>query len=96
MPNYKEVLTLEKLLTQKNLATRWQVSEKTISKWRTEGTLTVCKGVPVIRFTEQHISELEGIKVERFSPLEHRRLENEIEKLRSLLEHKNNKITGFG
>jgi len=74
--------TLTQLLTKKDLATRWQVNEKTIDAWRKEGVVTPCKGIPAIRFSEQHIAELEGIKLERFSPLERRKMENEIEKLK--------------
>ena len=36
-----------------------------------------------IRFTEQHILELEGAKLDKMSPLERRRLEQEVERLKS-------------
>ncbi|WP_313413210.1 histidine kinase [Sedimentibacter sp.] len=72
---------MAQLLTRKDLAERWQVNEATIDNWRKEGVLTPCKGIPAPRFSEQHIAELEGIKLERFSPLERRRLEREIEEL---------------
>jgi DNA gyrase/topoisomerase IV subunit A len=71
-----------KLLTKKNLAERWQVSEKAIDNWRKEGVITPCSGIPSVRFNEQHILELEGIKLERFSPLEKKKLERENEELR--------------
>ena len=72
---------MDKLLTQKDLAKRWQVTEATIKNWRDEGILQPVKGLPVIRFTEQYVSELEGVKLERFSPLERRRMERRLEQL---------------
>lgn len=71
-----------KLLTQKDLAERWQVTEESIRNWRNEGIIQTAKGVPVIRFTLQHILELEGVKLEQFSPLLKRRMERELEELR--------------
>lgn len=73
---------MNKLLTKKELAERWQVSEKTIDNWRESGILTPCTGIPAIRFSLQHIVELEGTKLERFSPIEKKRLEIENEKLK--------------
>ena len=70
-----------KLLTQKELAERWQVTEESIRNWRNEGIIQPAKGVPIIRFTMQHILELEGVKLEQFSPLLKRRMEREIEEL---------------
>ena len=72
----------DKLLTKKDLAERWQVEERTIDNWRKEGIIQQVKGIPVIRFTEQHIFELEGVKLDRMSPLERKRLEFETDKLR--------------
>ena len=72
---------MDKLLSQKDLAERWQVTEESIRKWRNEGLIQTAKGVPIIRFTMQHILELEGIKLEKFSPLLKRRMEREIEEL---------------
>jgi hypothetical protein len=76
------MMKLEKLLTKKELAERWKVTEKAIDNWRKEGIITPCKGIPAIRFSLQHIIELEGTKLEKFSPLEKRRLEEENERLR--------------
>ncbi len=73
---------MSRLLTQQDLAERWQVEVRTIEKHRKTGILTPCKNVPGIRFTEQHILELEGVKLEKFSPLERRRLEKENAALR--------------
>jgi hypothetical protein len=81
------------LLTKKDLAEKWQVSERSIDIWRQEGTISECKGVPAIRFSPQYIAELEGVKLEKFSPLERRRLERELaDKCRSI-ELKDKEIT---
>lgn len=73
---------MDKLLTKKDLAERWQVTEQSIDNWRKEGLISNCKGVPAVRFSPQHIAELEGVKLEKFSPLEKRRLERENEELK--------------
>ncbi|MEN6618169.1 MAG: hypothetical protein ABFC28_01495 [Rikenellaceae bacterium] len=71
-----------KLLTRQDLADRWQVSLRTIDDYKKEGIIQPVKGIPATRFTEQHILELEGVKLDRMSPLERRRLEADIEKLK--------------
>lgn len=71
-----------KLLTKKDLAERWQVSEQAIDDYRLKGIITSVKGLPSVRFNPQHIAEIEGTKLERFSPLERRRLERENEELK--------------
>lgn len=71
-----------KLLTKKDLAERWQVTERTVDNYIKDKIVQPVKGIPVIRFTEQHIAELEGIKIDKMSPLERRRLEHEVEKLK--------------
>ena len=73
---------MDMLLTKKNLAERWQVSEQAIDDYRNKGIITSVKGLPSVRFTQQHIAEIEGVKLERFSPLERRRLERENEELK--------------
>ncbi len=72
---------MDSLLTQKELAERWKVTEESIRNWRNEGIIQPAKGIPAIRFTMQHILELEGIKLEQFSPLLKRRMDREIEEL---------------
>lgn len=72
---------MDRLLTRKDLAERWQVTERTIDEYRATGVISQIKGIPAIRFNPQYIAELEGTKIERFSPLERRRLENEIDRL---------------
>lgn len=73
---------MDKLLTQKDLAERWQVTVKAIENWRKDGTITPVEGIPAIRFNPEYIEKLEGTKLERFSPLERRRLEKENEELK--------------
>ena len=73
---------MKDLLTQAELAQRWQVTEESIRNWRNEGIIQPAKGVPVIRFTMQHILELEGVKLDKFSPLLKRRMDREIEELK--------------
>lgn len=72
----------DKLLTQQDLAKRWQVTVATIENYRKEGILQPVKGIPVIRFSLHYILELEGVKLEQFSPILKRRMEREIEELR--------------
>ncbi|MHB8034670.1 histidine kinase [Clostridium botulinum] len=80
-----------KLLTQKDLAERWQVSIKAIESYRQQGLITPVEGLPSIRFNPQHIAELEGTKLERFSPLERRRMERELEQIKQ----ENEKLKGI-
>lgn len=82
---------MNKLLTQKDLAERWQVSIKAIESYRQQGIITPVEGIPSIRFNPQHIAELEGTKLERFSPLERRRMERELEQLKQ----ENEKLKGI-
>lgn len=72
---------MDKLLTKKDLAERWQVTERTIDNYISDKIVQPVKDLPLIRFTEQHIAELEGVKIDKMSPLERRRLEGRIEKL---------------
>ena len=72
----------EKLFSIKDLSIRWQKDEATIRRYVKEGILSPCKGVPGMMFHPRYISQLEGVEMERFSPLEKRRLENEIEKFK--------------
>jgi predicted site-specific integrase-resolvase len=78
---------MEKLLTKKELAERWQVSPRAIEQWVRDGRLSPCRQVPGdIRFSPEYIAELEGLKLDKLSPLERRRLENEIKSLREKLQ----------
>ncbi len=90
----KKLLTQEKLLTQKDLAERWQVTVDTIKKYRQDGIITPIKGLPAIRFNPQHILDLEETKLDKFSPIERRKLEREKEelenKINSLIQENSN------
>jgi hypothetical protein len=72
----------DKLLTQAELAERWKVTEESIRNWRNQGILQPVKGIPVIRFSVPYILEMEGVKLEQFSPLVKRRMEREVEDLK--------------
>ena len=74
---------MDKLLTQQDLAKRWQVSVRAIESWRKEGVLQPCKGVPAIRFTQQHVEQLEGIELKPTSPLQVKKLERELEMVKA-------------
>ena len=72
----------EKLISVKELAYKWGKNEDTIRRYITEGVITPCKDVPGIMFHPKYISKLEGVELERFSPLEKKRLENENRELK--------------
>ena len=80
-----------KLLTQQDLAERWQVTTTTIRDYRLQGIISPVKGIPAIRFTEQHIAELEGVDLKKVSPLQVKRLERENDELKS----ENEKLKGI-
>lgn len=71
----------EKLLTKKDLAERWQVSERTIDQYREDGIITPVKGLPCIRFNSNYIAKIEGNIPEKVTMRE-RKLEREIEQLK--------------
>ncbi|HFD2043486.1 TPA: histidine kinase [Clostridium perfringens] len=73
---------MAQLLTQKDLAERWQMSVKSIDEYRKAGIIPTVEGIPAIRFNLQTILELEGTKLERFSPLERRRMEMELDEVK--------------
>lgn len=74
---------MEDLLTIKDLAKHWKCHEETIRENIRQGILTPCKSVLVKnRFNPSYIAELEGVELERFSPILKRKMENEIEKLK--------------
>ncbi|KHO39102.1 histidine kinase [Clostridium tetani] len=73
---------MEKLLTQKDLAERWQMSIKSIEEYRKAGIIPVVEGIPAIRFNPKVVMELEGTRLERFSPVERRRMERELEAIK--------------
>ena len=79
-----------RLLTQQDLADRWQVSVRTIEDWRKAGLIQSAKGVPAIRFSPEHIAALEGVEIKPVSPLRVRTLEREVESL----QHENERLRG--
>jgi hypothetical protein len=72
---------MEKLLTKQDLANRWQVTVRTIENWICDGIITPVKNIPSVRFNPSYIAELEGLKLEKFSPLERKKLERELEEV---------------
>jgi predicted site-specific integrase-resolvase len=72
---------MEKLLTKQELADRWQVTVRTIENWISNGLITPIKSIPVVRFNPTYIEELEGVKLEKFSPVERKKLERQLEKV---------------
>ena len=76
----------ERLLTVKDLAKRWQKDEKSIRKYVTEGIVKTCKGVPGVMFHPKHVAELEGVELDRFSPIERRKMQKRIEELEKIVE----------
>ncbi len=91
----QDILNIEKddiLFSVKTLALKWGKTEECIRKYVKDGILTPCSGVPGMMFSRQYISKLEDVELERFSPLERkkleiriRELENDVETLSKLL-----------
>ncbi|HII4398333.1 TPA: histidine kinase [Clostridium perfringens] len=73
------------LITKKELAERWGVTTKHIDDLRRQGILQTVKGIPTVRFNIQYIKELEETKVEKYSPIEFRRIERELKEAREEL-----------
>lgn len=74
-----------KLLSVKDLSRRWQKDEKSIRKYVSEGVVKTCKGVPGVMFHPKHIAELEGVGLDKFSPLERRKMQQRIEDLETVV-----------
>lgn len=83
---------MEQLLTKKDLAKRWQVSLPTIDNYISDGIITPISNIPSIRFNPRYIAELEGVKLEKHSPLEWKRLERELEQWKIRAEKAENVI----
>ena len=69
-----------KLLTKKDLAERWQVSERTIDQYRDSGIIVPVKGLPCIRYNEQYIEKIEGCIPEK-TTLKERNLEKQLDEM---------------
>ncbi|WP_404988142.1 histidine kinase [Clostridium culturomicium] len=80
------------LLTVKDLSIKWQKDEKTIRKYIDEGVVKTCKGVPGVRFQPKHIAELEGVELDRFSPLERRKMQQRIDELEAIVKLQNEQL----
>lgn len=73
---------MKTVLTQKELADRWGVTVKALTDWRNAKVIQAIEGIPAIRFSKEYIEELEGVTIEKFSPLARKRMENELENLK--------------
>mgnify|MGYP000979468199 FL=1 len=71
---------MEDLLTKKELAKHWKVTERTINRYMEDGIISACK-LPILRFSPQHVRELDGVKLDKFSPLERKKMESLIKQL---------------
>ena len=85
----------ERLFTKQELASRWQVTPRTIENWTKEGIVSPVKNLPVMRFSEKHILEVEGTKMEATSPIRVRRLERELESVKKENEELRNILLGI-
>lgn len=83
------------LLTQKDIADRWQISIQSVEVCRREGVINSVKGVPGIRFRLSEIESLEGIALTRFSPIERKKFEREAEELKKRLQMAEELIAKF-
>lgn len=68
------------LLTQKDLAERWQVSLKTIERYRLDGIIKSIDGIPSVRFHPTYIEDIEGFLPEPKTWIE-LKLEKKVEAL---------------
>lgn len=72
---------MDKLLTKKDLAQRWQVSERTIDEYREASIITPVKDLPCIRFNLQYIEKIEGNIPEK-KTLRERKLEIDLDEVK--------------
>lgn len=74
-----------RLLSVKDLAIRWKKDEGTIRRYVAEKTITPCKNVPGMMFHPSYIAKLEGVELDKFSPLERRKMQQRIEDLETIV-----------
>lgn len=89
---------MDKLLTKKDLARRFQVSTTTIGRWVDDGIIPYVKGLPSLRFRLEDILKLEGAEISKLSPLERKRLLKEINTLEKEVEglkHENEELKDY-
>lgn len=72
----------EQLLTVNDLAKKWKKDERTIRKYIADGTIAPCKGVPGVLFHPKYIAELEGVELEKFTQIQRKKMQNEIDILK--------------
>jgi hypothetical protein len=72
------------VLTIKELALRWGISESCVKNYIADGKIIPCKGVPGYKFNIDYIEQLEQCENDdEMSPIERRKLLNKIEQLES-------------
>lgn len=71
---------MDKLLTKKDLAERWQLSVQAIDVYVRDGVVVPIKGIPSIRFNLQYIEKIEGCIPEKTTVRE-RKLEKQLEEV---------------
>lgn len=72
-----------RLFSIEELAERWHCHTRTISKYMAEGKISPCDNTPKVLFREDYIDQLElgGLKLDKMSSLERKKLENRIKEL---------------
>lgn len=86
---------MDYVLTRKELADRWKVTVKTIISWENQGVIQRIDNIPEPRYSLSHIQELEGVTLDKFSPLERRKCMEkirELEKEKDEIQEKYNKM----
>jgi predicted site-specific integrase-resolvase len=68
---------VDRLLTKKDVAQFLQITPQTVDEYVKRGVITPVKKLDCIRFNSQHIEEIAETKIERFSPIERKRIEKE-------------------
>ena len=75
---------MKTVLTKAELADRWNVDTRTIDKWEQNKIIQRIQGIPAPRYSIEDIQQIEETKnLNQFSPLERRRLELELEKVKA-------------
>lgn len=68
---------MDRLLTKKDVAEYLQVTTQTVDEYVKKGVITPVRKLDCIRFNPQYIAEIGETKLERFSPVERKRLVQE-------------------
>lgn len=64
-------------MTKKDVAELLQISLRTLDEYVRKGVINPVAKLDCIRFNPQHIAEIGETKVEKFSPIERKKLEKE-------------------